>query len=123
MKQDQIKYVRARAESILAQKQANLKRKHTTGAITLSNREKAQAIQDGEFTIDVEAASDDRYGNQWYGLIKFPAERYQSFDQDEYNKINAPLVVAYNKLLDELMLGDNTQALELLRAFEALSDS
>ena len=117
MRQDQIKYVTARAESIYNERLHVLRRKYTTPAKSFSNKEKAQALADGRFTVDIERVSDDRYSGGWSSGVSFPEEHDSKLDEKYYVEANK-VRDQFNKLMDELMVGDNTQALALLRTFE-----
>jgi len=49
----------------------------------------------------------------------FEGETSSSFNQKEHDKEIAALQSQFNKLLDELTLGDNKDALEMLKKFES----
>jgi hypothetical protein len=114
MNQTQVKYARARAEATFKARTAAIKAKHTTPAITLTKAEKLEALRTGQFTIDPDQS---RYS--WADAVVFTAARDETIDQAALDAEQALLAAAYRKLEDELVLGDNEQALALLRAFEA----
>lgn len=116
MRKDQIEYVRSRAATIFDNKQYELKKKFTTYSVSLSDAEKIKALQDGRFTVDTSEPTSWR--TEWYHRISFNDERREVTDYEAYNKAIKPIQEAYTKLVDELMIGDNTQALALLREFE-----
>jgi hypothetical protein len=114
MNQTQVKYARARAEALFKTRTAAIKAKHTTPAVKLTQAEKFDALRAGQFTI---APENSRYG--WSDCVVFTAARDETVDQDAIDREQAALAAAYRTLEDELVLGDNEQALALLRAFEA----
>ena len=116
MRKDQIEYVRNRADSIFETKKRAIKRGFEKSGRTLNNEEKITALSKGKFTVDTSPPSSWR--NEWYNRVEFTEEKEPTFDQEGYKEAVKPIHEAYTKLIDELMIGDNTQALELLRAFE-----
>lgn len=116
MNQAQVKYARQRAEAIYGDKRKDLEAKHRIGGVQLDIRQRLKAVADGEITI---AEPHNHQGpHQWYYQISFNAEKQASFDNDKYNTEAAELKKNFNALMDELMLGDNQEALKLLKAFE-----
>lgn len=115
MNQQQLKYAKERAHRIYTQKQQELTAKFSTPAIKLSREERIKALKDGKFKV-LENGSAQYYLTDY---ISFDEERIRKFDGDGFTKALAPVTAAYDKLLDELILGDNEEALKLLRAFEA----
>jgi hypothetical protein len=113
MNQTQVKYARARAESVYKKRKAAIEAKHTVPAVKLTRTEKLFALTAGAFRVDTTYTG---YG--WSDAVTFPAERDQEVNQVAIDAEQAALADAYRKLEDELVLGDNEQALALLRAFE-----
>lgn len=116
MNQTQVKYARQRAEGIFADKRKALEAKHRVGGVSLDINQKLDAIRKGEITIKKPA--EYQGAHQWSYQITFNAERPPVFDNDAYTKEEAALRAIFNSLMDELMLGDNQEALKLLKAFE-----
>lgn len=113
MNQTQLKYAKERAEGIFKRAKENLKTKHTVPAFRLSREERFQALEQGHFKID-RGLTRHHLEDQ----IIFFAENNQEFNQIAHDADLAKLTLDYNKLLDELVLGDNQEALKLLQAFE-----
>ncbi|WP_066803268.1 hypothetical protein [Sphingomonas asaccharolytica] len=120
MNQAQLKYARARAERVFRDRKDAIVAKHTTPAVRLSTGEQLDALRAGAFKIDKKAGQ-LRYG--WEYGVTFTAERDQKVNQPEIDRETAELTEAYRKLEDELVLGDNEQALVLLRAFEGAAEA
>lgn len=116
MNQAQLKYARQRAERIFGSRKAAIRTKHTTPAVRLSTDEKLDALKAGTFKVN-KKAEERRYG--WERCVTFNGEREQKIDEAAIEQETAALTEAYRKLEDELVLGDNEQALALLKAFEA----
>lgn len=114
MNRDQIKYVTERAQSMYNSKRQSLIKQFTTPAVTLTDFEKLEALRDGSFSIKENA------GRFYYlnDVIEFPQERLQVIDSEGLDKASTQLSKVYNKLMDELMLGDSEQALQMLKEFE-----
>ena len=116
MTQTQVKYARQRAEAIYQDKVKALEAKYTTKGVSLTSKERLNALVDGDF--EVKEPADYQSAHQWYHQVVFTAEKPGVFDRDSYNKDVADLKVKLTKLTDELVLGDNQEALKLLKAFE-----
>lgn len=136
MNQTQVKYARQRAQEIFNEKKSRLKKDFSKPGKTLSLKDKLKALQLGEFEIvepvvnqtvamrngiSISYYDDYRYNNR-SGLescIQFKAETKPTFDAAGHTAAEKALTEAYRALTDELMLGDNQEALKLLKAFEA----
>lgn len=118
MNQTQVKYARQRAESLFADKQKKLEAKYRDPGVTLDINGKLDAIRNGEITIKKPA--DYQGAHQWSYQISFNAERPPVFDRDGYDEAIQELKTEFDSLMDELVLGDNAEALKLLKAFEAI---
>lgn len=117
MNQTQLKYVRQRAESIYSLRCKNLTNKFTQQSLTLKPEEIIEALQNGKFVLKTEIQT--RYNSGYLrDYITFPDECPQIIDLDGLAVPQKTLKDEYQKLLDELILGDNEQALALLKAFE-----
>lgn len=116
MNQTQLKYARDRATKILARRKETLEASFTTPAVTLNCLERLEALKAGKFKVDTKKASDNRLW--WHSGVTFTAERAKKFDKKGHDAALAALNADYEKLIDELVLGDNEQALALLKAFE-----
>lgn len=117
MNQSQLKYARERAEGIFKRAKENLKTKHTIPAFKLTREERLKALEYGHFKIDYTA------NRHWFEEnITFLCESDAEFNQAGHDADLKTLTDSYNKLLDELVLGDNQEALKLLQAFEVAND-
>lgn len=138
MNQTQVKYARQRAQEIFNDKKAALKGKFSSPGKTLTLTQKLNALEAGEFTI-VEPASAQNTANlssvylEVYSAypyrsnkseleqrIRFNAETAPTYDTKAEDEAHKALKSTYLALTDELMLGDNQEALKLLKAFEAV---
>lgn len=114
MNQTQLKYARERASSIRKRREEVLKDKHTTPSIKLSTDDKLKALKAGAFKVSKATPA-----SLWYNSVTFTDEVVGGLNQKAFDAEKAALDVAYNRLIDELVLGDHEEALRLLRAFEA----
>lgn len=111
MNQSQLKYARNRAEELLKAKESAITKKYTTEAISLSNDEKIEAILTGSFEVN-------KGDGWWYNRINF-SETPRKIDTDKRNLEVNKLRAHFTKIMDELVLGDNIEALKMLQEFEA----
>lgn len=121
MNQTQVKYVKTRAEKIYSAKLKALKDKHTTPPFLLSTEDKLSAIVSGAFSI-ADKPIGTTFNPQWFQFIRFDGEITGGLDKDSYEKEKKVVDLAYETLLDEVVLGDNITALELLRNFAEATD-
>jgi hypothetical protein len=119
MNNEQMKYTKQRAQDIKSQKLQALTAKYTTKAVTFTFDEKLQAIKDGKYTT-IEGYKGEKYGANWSHYIVFTDEKPAVTDTEGLNKAKAEINEKFIKLMDELMLGDSEEAINLLKAFEAL---
>lgn len=113
MTQAQVKYARQRAEAIYAAKRQAIEQAYTTEAVNLTTEEKIAAIK----TDRIEVASS---GSYWAYNIKFLDETPRVVHMEQAKPELTKLKQDFDKLMDELVLGDNEEALALLKQFEAL---
>ena len=111
MNATQLKYARERARDIFGVKMAELARKYT--AKPLTTEEAIEALLAGKFKI---VEPEKHYSNQWYNRVSFDAS--PKVDAKAYQEEKDNLQEQYRSLMDELILGDNEEALKLLKAFE-----
>lgn len=120
MNQTQIKYARERAAVIRKRREEALREKHTVTPKLLTDDEKLKALKTGAFTITpLKDRQTGNFRNSWINYVNFTGEVKGGLDLKAFNAEFEKLDAAYRKLIDELVLGDNEQALALLRAFEA----
>lgn len=112
MNATQLKYAKERAQQLYNTKSRQINEKYTVTPLT--TEEALAALEAGEFTLKEPSGY---YKNSWYNYVSFnkaptPDKKAQDKEQNELKE-------QYTRLLDELVLGDNQQALELLKAFES----
>lgn len=115
MNQTQSKYAQNRLIRLNNDKAKQITEKYTVKAITLSAEEKIIAIKNNKFTLK---DSNGWHDNQLDNRLKFQDEK-SSYISDAGIKALKDLTTAYNKAMDELVLGDEVVALALLRSFES----
>jgi len=112
--QTQIKYARERAASILKQKIVEARDKFTTPAKTLNTEEKLEALKAGKFTINAPVTGRSMW---WYNAVDF-GETFATTDTDKLKVETDKLNSTFERLMDELILGDKEQVLKMLKEFE-----
>lgn len=118
MNQTQIKYIKQRAESIYTKHRNNLSDQFTQKAVTLTSAEVVEALRAGNFAIVDHAENIRSTAYNIREFIVFPTECHRIVDDKGLVKPLTELKIKYEQLMDELILGDNEQALALLKAFE-----
>ena len=123
MNQTQVKYARQRAQEIYNTKKAEIEKEYNRQPKQMTVLEKVAALREGRFEIvEPTAMPYDLYTYRSVGVdmyIRYTAVKDQPKpDLKEMNERLAKLKSAYLSLTDELMLGDNQEALKLLKAFE-----
>jgi len=115
MNATQLRYARERAKQIYEAKVLVIRKKHITEAIELSPQDKELALRKGEFkVIKTKHRWDGGYLSDY---ISFNAERPQTIDKEATDREIAALTKKYTQLTDKLVLGDATEALEMLERF------
>lgn len=116
MNQQQIRYVKSRAEEMYKGKQRQLNDKFRVKAVTLTHEQMHKALKSGDFKIKP-------YNTGAYyvrDFISFPQETPEAFDREGFEKALTSLQKSFNTLMDEIMIGDNEKAIKLLKEFEAI---
>lgn len=113
MNQTQVKYARERAKKIYDLKVKSLTDKFTTPGKNLTNDDKFKALREGNFKITERKT----FGNMWYNYVDF-GETFPVTDTEGRNAELKKLTKFYDDLIDELVLGDNEKALELIKELE-----
>lgn len=111
MNATQLKYARERANKIYKSKADEIDKEYQVKPLTVE--ESLEALQKGEFTI-VEPVRYSR--GSWASWVSFNASPVPN--EEERRTRKETLQTSFTKLMDELVLGDNEKALELLKAFE-----
>lgn len=111
MNQSQLKYARERAQKIKRDRQnANIQKFQ---AQQLPDEERIAAIQRGDFSIRATVTR----ATYVYDILEIHGETPE--DRAGLALAQEKLETEFTKLMDELVLGDNEQALALLREFSA----
>jgi len=117
MNQQQLKYAKQRVDDLYSAKKTALRNKFTIPGVCLTEDEKLEALRKGEYEV---TPAIQGYGDRsWHYRIHFPQERPTVVDKVAVDAAEKELKATYRKLMDELMLGDNEQALQLIKEFEA----
>lgn len=116
MNQQQRNYVLRRVAEIEKSKIDEAHKRLSTPAINLSNKEKVEAIKNGEFTVDENEFT-------WYNRIRFTGQAPASIDAKAFAAARDRIVGEANAVRDEVMIGDCDQALDLLKNFEKVLDN
>lgn len=109
MNQSQLKYARERAERIKRDRQTAIRAKFAP--VELPEKDRIAAIKRGDFTVK-KSISRLNYVSD---ILTINGETTR--DQKSQDAALLKLDSDYAKLMDELILGDNEKALELLKAF------
>lgn len=122
MNQQQLKYTVERLAAVEKRKLEALKKACTVPAKSASDEEIVDLIRRGEVHLKRGRIQRDRHS---YGLLLvgdvFDLSKYVMHEHvtDEYAPAAAAISAEATRVRDEIMLGDNTTALHLLRTFEA----
>lgn len=122
MNQTQRNYIVSRVEQITRVKDNELKQKLVvkTPGVTLTPEQEYDAIKRGEYKLKPKHRAMKK-GGRWPNVrdwFEFPCECPPKEDRKAYEKASKKLHAEKQALIDEVMVGDNEQALKLLRAFE-----
>lgn len=115
-----MKYAKQRLNELYSSKKSSLKDKFSTVGVKLTQQQKVAALKAGEFTVTDEPTSkkDSYYEPAWSAYIKFNAETPNQTDVEGLKVVENELKSKYTAAMDELMLGDNAEALRMIREFE-----
>ena len=116
MNQQQRKYSVSRVEEIFLLKSEELREKHTKEGKTLSGEEKVKALKSGKFKIKPDIKNLDSY-SYITRVFDFTGEKKSVFNQALFDKEVKTLRKEKSKILDEIMLGDEENALRLIKEF------
>jgi hypothetical protein len=100
MNQSQLKYARERLEKAFHEKQAKVGRRYG-----YTNEEKIKLWEEGKASIQLV--------NNSLSIVFENEDEYKKEQNAKYEAV----AIEYRKVLDELMLGDNAAALELINKF------
>jgi len=116
MNSTQLKYAKGRANDIYRERNDAITKKYKAKCKTISEKDKLKALLKGEVSIKPykEGAY---YQNAWYNYVVFHDE--VEFDFASCKKEEEALKNEYQKILDQLVLGDSEEALRLLEQFRS----
>jgi|SRR6478609_6670533 len=117
MNQAQLKYLRARCERLYADKIKQVTLEFTDIGYSLSAPERVKALKEGRWKY---VGPEDAPAHQFFYNIRFTDDRPRVVNHKDLTPALAELKTIYETLMDELILGDNEKALELIKEFEAL---
>ena len=110
MNATQMKYAKERAKDLYNARRIEIDNRYRPEALGLDAC--LEAIKSGDFTLK----EPEGYGKQtWYNWVSF--NRAPTPDKKAQAKEQEDLKAGYVRLIDELVLGDNEKALQLLKAF------
>jgi hypothetical protein len=111
MNQSKIKYLKQRVDETYNDKRATINLEYKK--VAMSADEKLEALKEGRFTFKDSTAS--KYGHYIEDFVVF--EEAPEPDTAERDAKLAELLKKKTELLDEIVLGDEENALQLLRGF------
>lgn len=112
MNQSKIKYLRGRVEEIYKERANSVTAEYRKKALT--NDEKFELLKAGKFSIRSQPVNP--YDRSLETFIEF--EGIEEPNLEERDTRLKELSATKTKLLDEIIMGDETEALALLRGFE-----
>ena len=113
----QKKYAAGRVTGIKRRKIEKITAAHTSKALLLSVEEKRDLINAGA----VKLLDEGERGRSWYCAFDF--SEYESpsvFDRKTAEPLIAAVTAEATRIIDELLLGDASEALEAIRRFEQM---
>ena len=120
MNQQQRKSVKERARNIYKRRLNALREKHTKPGKELTPEQRASLVRQGKVKLKSSCKSISRYSDALTDIFDFSKYEYKpKLDEVKFNKERDTLGSEYNLLLNEIMLGDEREAMELLRKFDA----
>ena len=117
MNHSQKKYAADRVNEIKRRKIEEIEAAHTSEAQRLSGAQKRELIEQGRVKLLDEGAG----GRSWYCAFDF--SKYESpsvFDRETAEPLIAAVTAEATRIIDELLLGDASEALEAIRRFEQM---
>lgn len=114
MNTQQRKYAIERINTLIFQKEEEIKVKHTTPAVQLSMDGMREALRRGAFDV---TDGDFYRGSDLYRVIAFHGEAPSTWDEKAAKAEIKAMKTEAAKIKDQLMLGDTKQALEAIEKF------
>ena len=122
MKPISLKYAMARVDGIYSDRAKEINDRYNKLQKTLTDEERLKLLRAGKVKLKKSVERIDRYANVVSVFDFSEFEGLTKTQKDALMKELEPLRMAVHRLRDELALGDEAKALELLRAFEAGND-
>lgn len=116
MNQQQAKYTIARIDQLEARKLEELRKACTTPAKRLSSHERADLIRKGKVKLRADC-TDINYHTDVVNAFDFSKHEWSERLSDDHEARAAAVKAQASRVRDEVMLGDNAEALKLLREF------
>ena len=120
MNQAQMKYAKQRATSIYQGKRKEIIRKFTKEGGSKSNKEMVALVKSGKVKVRANIDFRSYRCTELENIFDFSKYIYGPITDPRSESETEVLKGKYDRLMDELVLGDNAKALELLRYFESM---
>ena len=118
MNTQQRKYALERIENHYHKRVDEIRREHTTAGKRLTDIEKIQALKEGKYTVeDPSADLPQHLRNKYYHYIVFTDDVPMTHDAEKIRELTDELKEKYDVVRDEIMLGNEKAALNLIREF------
>ena len=111
------KYAITRLTNIRDKKLQAITARHTTPGFTLTSSQRAVALKKGEFKVNPDMKHVESYTNVRTVII-FNDEKAKKVNNAAIAKETKAIRTAYNRVCDQVMLGDGSKALALIEKFE-----
>ncbi len=118
MNQQQRKYALERVTNITNEIVSKIRQKYTEPSIRLTFKEKLNALRDGEFEVTNNTYS---YPDNISTYLIFTAEKDGNYDKELADSEIFSILKEASVIKDQIMLGEEEEALRLLTAFAKLS--
>jgi hypothetical protein len=111
-------HLKMRVSEVLEKKRSGLRAKHLTKGKTLSKFERAKLIRTGKVGLRSDVDRIDYYDDV-VKVFDFSKHEYEdSYDEEKISEVIDSLESEANTIRDEIVLGDEKKARQLLAAFE-----
>lgn len=118
MNQQKQKYALERVQGIYAQKVEEIENKYTTPDVTLTKEERCKLLKSGTIKVKKGITRIDTWSDV---MDVFDFSKHESEGERDNKKIDTEVTklrIEYNKVRDEIVLGDEEEALKLIQAFD-----
>jgi hypothetical protein len=118
MNKQQRDYAASRVSEISCAKCAAIDEKYTTPAVSLSQEARIAAFKAKKYKVNPGLTKINCY-TKVIDIVSFTDEKPEKKDVKKIKEEKAKVTAEASKIVDELMLGDATEALKLIQAFGA----